>query len=82
MLARAASVWERKIFAMISFAMHLVLFMDPSMNRADSVSLMQIAPAHSSLGLPSVPDYLPPQQRKIGERDKKGEKNVVLRQRQ
>lgn len=40
--------WERNL-AMISFAMHVVPFVDPSMNRADSVPLMQIALAHSSL---------------------------------
>lgn len=34
---------------MISFVMRAVLFMAPSMNRADSVALMQIALTHSSL---------------------------------
>lgn len=59
---------------MISFAMHVLLFMDPSMNRADSVALMQIALTHSSLA------YLPclficlHSTEKNGERHKKRKK--------
>lgn len=59
---------------MISFVMCVVLFMAPSMNRADSVALMQIELTHSS------PAYLPclficlHSRKRLGERDKRGKK--------
>lgn len=58
---------QGEISGLILFGMRAALFMDPSMNRADSVALMQIAFAHLSLAyLPSVPVYLPRQQKESG----------------
>lgn len=66
-LIESESVRQGEIPGLILFGMRAALFMDPSMNRADSVALMQIAFAHSSLAyLPSVPVYLPRQQKESG----------------
>lgn len=78
-LIEIESVRQGEIPGLILFGMRAALFMDPSMNRADSVALMQIAFAHLSLAyLPSVPVYLPRQQKESGrggasgDRDKSG----------
>lgn len=66
-LIEIESVRQGEISGLILFGMRAALFMDPSMNRADSVALMQIAFAHLSLAyLPSVPVYLPRQQKESG----------------
>lgn len=45
--------------------MHVVLFMGPSMNRAESVALMQIAFAHSSLAYLSCLFIFPHSRKKL-----------------